>query len=335
MSENSDKTFYENNFGGPKILKNARQNQRNEKMQESFDPHEDGGIEHRFHRKDAIKYGVCEAIFLQTIRYWTHQNMDNPDHHRDGRIWCMMTIKTMQRLWPYFSIDQIKHIKKKLVQKGAIRCEQFNGYDRRTYITLSEEIMPKVDPPPIGEISPMEGGNIPNGRGKSPPSTLSNSNSNNNINTRKSAPSVNDEVNQLIDHWNAKGNLPPQLPGARDKTFIIPRLMIGLRKEYPDDTIARAIDRYSELNKAENWRTHTYTLEQFLKQAVKDPLESKVNEFFTVSYKTPQAPDNGGKQDLKLEDPCENGKRYKTWEEEMDDYVSELEKKMELEKNGD
>ena len=98
-------------------------------------------FEHHFKVRDAIRYGVTEAILLYNLRFWIAKNKANGKHFHKGRTWTYNSYKGFSDLFPYLSASQIKRALTKLAKKEAILKDNFNKmpYDRTNWYALADE----------------------------------------------------------------------------------------------------------------------------------------------------------------------------------------------------
>ncbi len=96
----------------------------------------------------AMEYGVNEAIFLNNIIYWLEKNAANGKHFHDGRYWTYNSIPAFVRLFPFWSIQNVRTIIKKLKESGVLLTGIYNkfDYDKTTWYSLSDEFIKKYCP---------------------------------------------------------------------------------------------------------------------------------------------------------------------------------------------
>lgn len=75
---------------------------------------------HFFDVKFAEQYGVPEAIFLNYLRHHIEGNKANGINFHHGRTWSYNTYEALARIFPYFTVPQVKHLIKKLVDQKVI-----------------------------------------------------------------------------------------------------------------------------------------------------------------------------------------------------------------------
>ena len=108
---------------------------------------------HSFDIEDAKLYGVNEAILLYNISYWAKYNKANgknyyeidsvqyPELVGQKRYFTYNSIKAFSELFPYFSVDQVRLVIKKLCEKGVLikGCYNKSSYDRTIWYALFNE----------------------------------------------------------------------------------------------------------------------------------------------------------------------------------------------------
>lgn len=71
--------------------------------------------------------GLNESIILKQIDYWVTYNEQMGNFYNDGYYWTTSSVRAWQeRDFPFWSVDTIKRILKKLEQMGLIVSGQFN-----------------------------------------------------------------------------------------------------------------------------------------------------------------------------------------------------------------
>lgn len=93
-----------------------------------------------FKAEYAIKYGIEEAIMIENLSYWIEKNEANKRHFHDGRFWTYNTADAFTKLFPFWSIPQIRRIMKSLEEKGVILVGEFNdsSYDRTKWYAFTD-----------------------------------------------------------------------------------------------------------------------------------------------------------------------------------------------------
>lgn len=92
---------------------------------------------HAFKVEHAEKYGVNGAIILFHIEFWLEKNAANNRNIHEGKVWTYSSVSAFEKLFPYWSKDQIRRILKSLEDAGAIESHNFNKstYDRTKWYT--------------------------------------------------------------------------------------------------------------------------------------------------------------------------------------------------------
>lgn len=98
-------------------------------------------MEHHFDIEVAKKYGIEEAIILNSLYYWIEKNKANGTHFYDGHYWTYNNTKTLSELFPYMSARQIDYAIKKLADNGLIIKGNYNkvGFDRTLWYAITNK----------------------------------------------------------------------------------------------------------------------------------------------------------------------------------------------------
>lgn len=83
-------------------------------------------MEHYFNTKLAERYGIEEAIIINHLYFWIHTNEANNEMEKNGRTWCYMSAKGMEKYLPYMNSQKIRRILVKLEELGKIHINKFN-----------------------------------------------------------------------------------------------------------------------------------------------------------------------------------------------------------------
>jgi hypothetical protein len=120
---------------------------------------------HSFDTEIAKRVGLNAAVLYQNIVFWAEHNMRNRRHFHEGRWWTFNSRRAFTEQFDYLTEDQIRHALKKLEKAGLIKKGRFNqkGYDKTTW--YSPDVSLEWT---LGENSPMDVGEIPNGSGSVP-----------------------------------------------------------------------------------------------------------------------------------------------------------------------
>lgn len=91
----------------------------------------------------AIKYGVDEALFLDSIMFWYRHNRANGLNYHDDRWWTYNSMAAYVELFPWWSGRQLQRIIKSCKEQGALLTANFNtdGRDRTVWYSPSDELL--------------------------------------------------------------------------------------------------------------------------------------------------------------------------------------------------
>lgn len=94
-----------------------------------------------FEVKDALLYGVDEAILLFNIKFWVLTNKSNNVNFFDGRTWTYNSANAYTEIFPFWDRKKICRLLLNLEQKGAIVSGNYNKseYDRTKWYALTQE----------------------------------------------------------------------------------------------------------------------------------------------------------------------------------------------------
>lgn len=94
-----------------------------------------------FNTSIAIKYGVNESIFLNNLIFWISVNKANNSNFHDGKTWSYNSMDAFTRIFPFWSIGQIKRIIDSLKEYGVIVSGNYNQspYNRTMWYALADE----------------------------------------------------------------------------------------------------------------------------------------------------------------------------------------------------
>ena len=98
-------------------------------------------MEHSFDIEIAIKYGLELSIVYKHILFWIIKNKSHNKNFRDGCYWTYFSINSLQSVFPYFSIKQIRTILDKMKELNIIKVGNYNSqkYDRTLWYSFVEE----------------------------------------------------------------------------------------------------------------------------------------------------------------------------------------------------
>lgn len=104
----------------------------------------------------AVRIGLCEAMLVQQIHYWTQRSKP----FNDGYCWVYNTVKEWQKQFPFWSENTIFRHLQNLRESGVLIAEQKspNSFDKTMYYRINYE---KLDlesiPPKWGNRKPQIG----------------------------------------------------------------------------------------------------------------------------------------------------------------------------------
>lgn len=102
----------------------------------------------------ARKYGLEEAIFLDSIVHWFRLNRANQRNYHDGRWWTYNSMAAFAETFPWWSAKQLRRIAASCKEQGALLTGNYNAEQRdRTIwyspsdalLTLYGEIVPESE----------------------------------------------------------------------------------------------------------------------------------------------------------------------------------------------
>lgn len=96
---------------------------------------------HAYDVSDAVEHSIPEAVVMHNFRFWLRENKAHNRNVKDGRVWTFTTAEALSEVLPELSVHQIRHILKKLSEKGILIKGNYNkvGYDRTLWYSLDEE----------------------------------------------------------------------------------------------------------------------------------------------------------------------------------------------------
>lgn len=99
--------------------------------------------DHAFNPFIAKKYGINEAIIINSMIFWTRTNAAEGKNFHENRFWSYGTPEYYSKYFPYFTERQIKYALSNLVKIGALLKSNFNkkGYDKTAWYSLSDSIL--------------------------------------------------------------------------------------------------------------------------------------------------------------------------------------------------
>ena len=91
----------------------------------------------------AIKYGVEEAILLDTIVFWSRENKSRGENFKDGRWWTYNSIKGLAEIFPWWSQKQLRRILSSCIEQKALLVGNYNREkrDRTIWYSPSDDLL--------------------------------------------------------------------------------------------------------------------------------------------------------------------------------------------------
>ena len=97
-------------------------------------------MEYNFNIYIAKEYGLSESIMIKNFQFWILKNQANNRHEHDGSFWTYNSVKSFEKVFPFWSKSQISRILKSLVDQGALEVGNFNQstYDKTKWYTFKD-----------------------------------------------------------------------------------------------------------------------------------------------------------------------------------------------------
>ena len=94
-----------------------------------------------FSADTAEKYGVAEAILIQSFQWWINKNRANGRHCIDGHTWTYNSVQAFQNLFPFWTAKQIRHALESLQKQGVLITGKHAAEwsDRTTWYAFKDE----------------------------------------------------------------------------------------------------------------------------------------------------------------------------------------------------
>ncbi len=91
----------------------------------------------------AVRYGLEEAVFLDSIMFWYRTNRAENRNLHDGRWWTHNSIKAFESIFPWWSAPQLRRIAENCKKKGALLVGNYNKdqRDRTLWYTPSDDLL--------------------------------------------------------------------------------------------------------------------------------------------------------------------------------------------------
>lgn len=97
---------------------------------------------HSFETALAKRYGINEAIILNSMIYWIEHNAANGKNFFDGYYWTFNTVESWAKQFNYMTTSQIRTTLKSLEKQGAIITGNYNEtkYDRTLWYAVKHDV---------------------------------------------------------------------------------------------------------------------------------------------------------------------------------------------------
>lgn len=119
---------------------------------------------HHFDPEVAVKLGINGAIIIANLAYLqrNREAQGGEKYFIDGRWWVHHTYESLQKVHPYFSLDQLRRTMKKLLDERAVFRSQPDSWNRDSYWSVAPEFMQSAESPDrSGEIAGSQGAKSP------------------------------------------------------------------------------------------------------------------------------------------------------------------------------
>lgn len=107
-------------------------------------------MEHHFNTDHAKKYGVDEAIVINSFKHWIEKNRASRVNSKGGHTWTYNSLNALCELFPYWTRRQLERITKSLIDQGVLQAEQLmlDKGDQRLWYAFADE---KTFLEPVGD----------------------------------------------------------------------------------------------------------------------------------------------------------------------------------------
>jgi hypothetical protein len=94
----------------------------------------------------ASKYGVDSAIMIQNLAFWIKTNASEGRNFYDGRYWTYNSVRSFEKLFPFWSYKIIRRILENLLKSGVLIAGNYNEntYDRTNWYALSDQLIEEL-----------------------------------------------------------------------------------------------------------------------------------------------------------------------------------------------
>lgn len=95
-----------------------------------------------FDERTAVRYGLDEAVMIQSFTFWLKKNAANGTNYFEGHWWTFNSHEALAQLFPFWTQKQIRRIIASLVRQGALVKGDFNPnrFDRTCWYRLGDEL---------------------------------------------------------------------------------------------------------------------------------------------------------------------------------------------------
>lgn len=122
--------------------------------------------DYKFNPFIAKKYGINEAILIDSFIYWTRTNAAKKKNFHDDRYWFYGTCQSFNNFFIFFTPKQIKYSLLKLIKCGALVKGNYNknSYDRTNWYSLSDSLLLELnlDKTCLNPSTPLAGTDLTN-----------------------------------------------------------------------------------------------------------------------------------------------------------------------------
>lgn len=96
-------------------------------------------MNHHLNTNIAVDYDVNIALFLDSVKFWTFNNLANKRNVHDGFCWTYNTLEAFQVTFPFWTKRQLETIISNAVKAGLIMKGNYNKnrYDRTCWYALT------------------------------------------------------------------------------------------------------------------------------------------------------------------------------------------------------
>ena len=91
----------------------------------------------------AARYGLEEAVLLDSMVFWWRTNRANNQNFHDGRWWTFNSVRAYTKIFPWWSEKQIRRILASCVEQGALLegCYNTEPRDRTKWYTPGDDLL--------------------------------------------------------------------------------------------------------------------------------------------------------------------------------------------------